>query len=195
MKILLLYSLVLISVLCAGQTTKKLPTNELRKDSTEIVNLLKQVYEWHDKNQSKLTDFDVIVKDSFQTAINYDSFNKTFEAIKKTNLFSTSFLINYKKIANLLNFKLTNASPKYPNEINFAYQDEDSWTHFQDDAGQYWKTLKISHFTLFTDKASLTWSVKIGSWTSEKYLVKFEKEKGIWKLSYLEGFDIDKYYK
>jgi hypothetical protein len=195
MKILTLYLLLLISSLSTGQTIKKLPTNNRTSDSTEIINLLKQVYKWHDNNQNKLIDFDVIVKDSFQTALNYLSFNKTFEAIKKTNFFSTSFINNYKKIADRINFKLTTAHPKYPNEINFAYQDADPWTYFQDDADKYWETFKISNFVLSTDKASLKWNVKIKSWTSEKYAVKFEKENGFWKLSYLEGFDIDKYYK
>ncbi len=195
MKILTLYSLLFISFFSFGQTTKTLPRNNRIHDSTEIINLLKKVYEWHNKNQSKLIDFDVIVKDSFQTGINYDSFNKTFAAIKKTNFFSTSFINNYKKIADYINFKLTNANPKYPNEINFAYQDEDTWTHFQDDAGQYWKTFKISNLALLTDKASLKWCIKNGICKSNKYVVKFEKENGMWKLSYLEGFDLDKYYK
>lgn len=195
MKLLVLYLLLLISFLSNGQTTKPLSINNRTYDSTQIVNLLKQVYAWHDKNQSNLPDFDVIVKDSFQTAINYDSFNRTFAAIKKTNFFSSSFINNYKKIADKINYRLINANPKYLNEINFSYQDQDPWTYFQDDAGQYWKIFKISNVIISPDKASLYWRVRIGTWSSDKYAVRFEKENGIWKVSYLEGFDLEKYYK
>jgi len=164
-------------------------------DSVEIIKLLREVYQWHDKNQNKLSDFDVIVKDSFQTSLNYESFNKTFEAIKRTNYFSSTFLNNYKKIADYINNKLTTANPKYQDKINFSCQEADPWTNFQDEAGNYWNNFKITDYKSSSDSASLQWQIKIDDWTSEKYPMKFVKENGKWKVSYLEGFDMGKYYK
>jgi hypothetical protein len=162
-------------------------------DSTEIVKLLKEVYKWHDQDRSNLIDFDIIVKDSFQTGLNFKSFNNKFDALKKTNFFSQSFLDNYKKIGMYINNKLTNANPKYLNEINFAFQDADPWTGFQDDAPNFWNDFIIVDFKSSFDSASLKWSIK--DWTSEKHPVKFSKENSKWKVSYIEGFDMDEYYK
>jgi len=164
-------------------------------DSAALVSLLKNVFKWHDKNQSKLSDFDIVVKDSFQTGLNFESFNKTFEAIKKTNFFSASFLNNYRKIGEYINNKLTNAHPRYLNEINFACQEADSWTGFQDDAPNFWNDLIINDYRSSSDSASLTWWIKMNNWTSEKNPVRFVKENGEWKVSYMEGFDMDKYYR
>ncbi len=66
-------------------------------DSVELMHLLKGIYQWHAKDQGSLIDFALIVKDSFQTGINYDAFNKTFRALKQTNYFSISFMENKKK--------------------------------------------------------------------------------------------------
>lgn len=159
------------------------------------MNLLKTVYRWHDKNQGNLTDFDVIVKDSFQTGLNYDSFNKTYNTIKQTDYFSSSFIDNYKKIADYVNHKLTSANPKYLNEINFSFQDADPWTGFQDDSPEYWEQFKISDYQSSANSATLKWWIQAKDWATDKYAVGFSKENGKWKVSYLEGFDMSKYYK
>jgi hypothetical protein len=161
-------------------------------DSVELLNLLKSVYKWHAKNQAKYSDFDVIVKDSFQTGINYESFNKTFSALQQTNYFSTSFLDNYKKIADYVNNKLTTANPKYLNEINFSFQDADPWTGFQDDFQDFRDKLKITNYSADKNFASLIWRVQDNDWTSEKYAVRFTKENSKWRVAYLEGFDFVK---
>jgi hypothetical protein len=159
-------------------------------DSVEILSLLKSVYKWHAKNQSNHLDFDVIVKDSFQTGINYETFNKTFSALQQTNYFSTSFLDNYKKIADYVNNKLTTANPKYLNEINFSFQDTDPWTGFQDDFRDFWDQLVITDYRADKNSASLIWRVQTNDWTSEKYAIRFTKENNKWRIAYLEGFDI-----
>lgn len=169
-------------------------TNSEKSDSLEIVSLLKDVYKWHDQNQKELPDFDVVSKDSFQVGLNYNSFNKTFDAIKKTNYFSAAFLNNYKRLGDCINKKLANANPKYLNEINFPYQESDSWTYFQDDAPEFWNKFTINDFKLTSDTASLKWQIHGEGWSSDKYPVKFVKADGKWKVSYMEGFDVNKYY-
>ncbi|MFL5739279.1 MAG: hypothetical protein ACJ75B_03610 [Flavisolibacter sp.] len=169
-------------------------TSFYKNDSLELVKLLQDVYKWHDQNQRELLDFDVVIKDSFQTGLNYKLFKRTFDAIKKSGYFSVSFLNNYKKIGEYINDKLANANPKYSNEINFACQEADPWTNFQDDAPDFWNKLKIVDFKSSLDQASLQWQTQIEDWSSEKYAVKFVKENGKWKVSYMDGFDMNKYY-
>jgi hypothetical protein len=179
----------------SAPTAQKIIAPTANNDSAEILNLLKSVYRWHAKNQSNLVDFDVIVKDSFQVGLNYTTFNKTFSALKQTNYFSTSFADNYKKIADYINNKLTTASPKYLNEINFPSQDADPWTGFQDDFPDFWDKFKITEYKSTKDSASLSWRAQTNDWTSEKYAVGFTKENGKWRVAYLEGFDIVNYRK
>jgi hypothetical protein len=164
-------------------------------DSVEVINLLRDVYRWHDKYQDSLTDFSIIVKDSFQVGLNYDSLNKTIGALKQTNYFSSSFLDDYKKLADFVNNKLINANPKYLNEINFDFQDADPWTGFQDSAPDYWDKFKITEYKSTAEAASLKWLIYTKDWSSEAYSVRFLKENGKWKVSYLEGFDLNKYKK
>jgi hypothetical protein len=167
------------------------PGRAVNHDSVAIVTLLKSVYKWHNENGSKLVDFDVIISDSFQTGLNYDSFNKTFKALKQTGYFSSSFIDNYKKIADSVNYKLTTANPKMLNEINFSFQDADPWTGFQDDFPDFWNHFIITDYKSTTGSVSLKWKAKTNDWTSPPYNAAFSKENGQWKVSYLEGFDIN----
>ena len=164
-------------------------------DSAQVITLLKEMYRWHDKNQDNGSDFSIIVKDSFQVGLNYDSLNKTIGALKRTNYFSSSFLDNYKKLADIVNHTLVNANPKYANEINFDFQDADPWTGFQDSDPDYWDKFRITDYRSSADSASLKWLIKTNNWSSDPYAVGFAKENGQWKVSWLEGFDLKKYAK
>jgi hypothetical protein len=164
-----------------------------QKDSIDVFNSVKKVYKWHDSAKNTLQDFSVIIVDSFQTGIDILAFQNTLKALKESHLFSNTFINNYKDLGELINTKLTTANPKYPNEINFAYQDADPWTFFQDDAGQYWDNFVISDFKLSSDKASFKWCIQEKYSTTVKYLVELVKENNKWVISYLDGFNKKSY--
>jgi hypothetical protein len=164
-------------------------------DSLEVIHLLQNVYKWHELNKSSVIDYEVLVKDSFQTGLNLQSVGKTLNAIKTTRYFSANFLNNYKEIAEIINNKLINANPKYLDEINFDYQEADPWTHFQDDPGEYWNNFKIAEFKLYHDSASLEWWLTEEHSEENRYLVKFVKENGRWVVDYLTGFNKNTYTK
>ena len=67
------FAILVVAVLAGCNQGNPAPQTENR-DSLEQLGLLKAVYQWHDKNQNRI-DFLVIVKNSFQTGLNYDSFN------------------------------------------------------------------------------------------------------------------------
>ncbi len=189
------YILPIISILLAScsqnRTNAKIDSNDSnwQKDSLEVINSLKHVYKWHDSAKSTLMDFSVLVVDSFQTGLDFPSFEKTVKALKKSHLFSSTFITNYRELGELINKKLTTADPKYLNEINFTYQDADPWTSFQDNVDQYWNGFKISDFALSSDSASLRWWLQEQYSKTDKYLVRLIKEDGKWVVSYLDGFD------
>jgi len=120
------------------------------------------------------------------------SLNHTIDGFKKTDYFSSDFLTNYFQIGLQLDSIIKNANPKYNgNEMNFGFEGADNWNGFQDEADDYWNKLLISDFKLTTKKASLKWWINtdIGLSSSNKYLVGFVKNNGLWKVSYLYGFD------
>ena len=190
MKPLLL--LLLIAVTGVGCDSKPAPQTD---DSTQVVSLLRNMYRWHDSQQANTTDFSIIVKDTAQVGLNYDSLTKTMGVLKQSNFFSQSFLDNYKALADLINNKLVKANPPLANEINFDFQDADPWTGFQDSDSAYWNKFRITEYRATADSVSLKWLIKTKDFSTDPYAVGFAKENGHWKVSSLEGFDLKKYNK
>jgi len=164
-------------------------SSDRQRDSLEVINSIKNVYKWHDSAKLELLDFSVLLADSFQTGLDLPSFEKTLKAIKESHLFSNAFITNYRELGELINHKLTTANPKYLNEINFAYQDADPWTYFQDDADSFWNNVIISDFSLSSDSASFKWHIQEKYSKTDKYLVKLVKENKKWVVAYLDGFN------
>src|ERR1035437_7866443 len=134
---LIFNSTLLITLLfsCTNSTGDKKPSNNFEQDSLKIIKLIKSVYQWHNSRIDQI-DYTVIVKDSFQVGIDSNNLKKSLKALKDTKYFSDVFLENYERIGRSADKKLKTA--KFYNEINFNFQDEDPWTYFQEDAGEYW---------------------------------------------------------
>ncbi|MDA6069979.1 hypothetical protein NJT12_10160 [Flavobacterium sp. AC] len=159
-------------------------------DKQQLESLLRKTYEWIETKSSKM-DFDVVEnkKGDKYIGLNLKAHTKRLEELKKTNFFAQEFLDNYNKIGlkigdNLKTNKmeyLVGDLPPYGNDANM-------WCDCQDSPDEYWKTMKISIVKIDNNKATLNWT-----WTEwkdkSKYNVKAIKENGIWKISYLEGFD------
>jgi hypothetical protein len=193
MRILLLsLSIAVIAVGCNSKPANPAPQAD---DSTQIISLLKDMYRWHDSSQVAVSDFFIIVKDTAQIGVNFDSLSRRISILKQTNYFSQSFLDNYKALADLIDNKLVKANPPLANEINFDFQDADPWTGFQDSDSSYWNRFQIANYRSTPDSASLKWFIKTKDWSSDPYAAGFKKENGQWKVASLEGFDIKKYNK
>lgn len=158
-------------------------TNE---DSIKITSLIKEVYKWYSKEGS-LVYFDVIVKDSFQIGLDTLKLEKSINELESTNYFSSDFIENYEKIGKTLDNKLRTG--KYYNEINFNFQDADVWTNSQDAESDLWKDLKVRNLIIKKNRATFKWYTE---YMDYGYLVKMQKEKDTWKVSYLEGLDYEK---
>ncbi len=176
-------------IFCSCNFSKKSDAERVYADSVEISGLLQKVYQWHDKNKDRITDYDVIVKDSFQVGIDTAKLMFAVNELKKTTFFTDGFIKNYERIGRETDYKLKHDTVKYYNEINFSFQDADPWTYFQDDAGNYWDSLKIHNLAINGDTASLGWTIQDIP-INESYIVKFKREQNGWKIAYLKGFDL-----
>jgi hypothetical protein len=152
-------------------------------DSIKISNLIREVYKWYSKNGSQIY-FDVIVKDSFQVALDTLKFEKSLSKLKGSNYFSSDFIKNYEKIGKSVDNKLRTG--KYYNEINFNFQDYDIWTYSQDNEIDLSENLKVKELVVNGSQATLKWYTDNNDFG---YLVKLKKENDTWKVSYLEGLE------
>jgi hypothetical protein len=175
-------ALILIS--CSSYENNKKATTD---DSMKIHSVLRQVYQWHEtKNNGQ--GFDVIVKDTLQVGLDTTQLRSYVAELAKTNLFADIFIEHYKKIVRRTDYKLRFDTVKYYNEINFAFQDGDPWTWFQDNAGNYWDNLQIHDLIINSDTASLKWTINNMD-AKDAYLVKLKRDNNTWKVTYLRGFD------
>jgi hypothetical protein len=177
-------SMIFICLGCNHLSNSESKSNKDNLDSTEISNLIRDVYKWYIPNESQIY-FEVIVKDSFQVGIDTLKLKKAIINLKGSKYFSSDFIKNYERIGMAVDYKLKKG--KYYNEINFTFQDADIWTSSQEDESNLWKILKIKDLQINRDQASLKWYREDNK--DFGYLVKMKKEDGIWRISYLEGLD------
>lgn len=163
-------------------------------DSIELTNLVRNLYEWHEKKYRN-NGFSLKVNspsDSIFTGIDWDIYNKEVEIYKKTNFFSDEFLDRYKTIALTIDSSIKKASLKWRNKndgIPIWDTDADDWCSCQDYPDNYWEKLTLNNFTYDNDVMTFYWTW--GSNSQKQYEMKAKKINGVWKISYMEGF---KYY-
>ena len=166
-------------------------------DSTQLTTLIRNIYEWH---ETKYRNVGFPFKgssptDSVFTGIDWDAYNKESETFKKTNFFSQEFLNRHRAIATAIDSSIKKASVKWRNSndgIPLWSTDADDWCGCQDSPDEYWKQLSINNLKLSNNSAVFNWAwgIKEGIDPPFTYKMKAEKENGVWKISYMDGFSL-----
>lgn len=168
-----------------------LAKKESDADSIILKNLIIKLLNWSETDETP--DFDVFVnseEDSIYTGIHWATHKKRLNQLEKTGFFTESFLQNYQNIAEFLDKELKQNSEKYyAGEIPPYSNDANIWCNCQDYPEDWEKNIIIVHLNMDTNTANFQWS-----WDNENYYsVKAEKDNCLWKISYLEHFDIKNY--
>lgn len=168
-------------------------------DKEQIIQLVKQVYKWHDADSSKndmvcLTD----LADSIYVGVDMEKQKLRSQELRNTGLFSDEFINNYYKIAETIDQNLRNK--KYGDEwlvgdLPPFGSGADAWCKCQDyPYDNPWDKINIKFISLDDEKSTLTWTWGDTEWGKGfEYEVRVVKEGGLWKVSYLEGFDYEKF--
>lgn len=186
-----------------------LATNEksanTARDKEEIKTLIRQVYKWRETQKSSLNDMIKDDKGTIYTGVNLDQLKLYIKKLTETNLFANEFIDNYNKIYLAIDKKLKN------NEFEWLVGDlppfgnnADPWCNCQDvpyDEPNPWDLIEVEIINLQSDKGELNW--KWGKpelngspgWKEFTYNFRVVKEKGKWKIAYLEGFSFDEFSK
>jgi hypothetical protein len=103
--------------------------------------------------------------------------------------FSQTFIDNYDKIGMSIHKQLADGKMEWTMGDMAPFEGVDPWTRSQDTPNEYWKNIKLDKVSINNNVASFVWVVEgLG-----EYQTKAEKEAGVWKIAYLEGFDEKQY--
>lgn len=170
-------------------------------DFREIETLIRNVYIWHDNRNP--TDIGLIADSSDSAYIGYDinDLNQATQDLEESDFFTEEFIENYASIHLAVDKKLKKKEiewliGRYPNFGSGA----EPWCNCQDvpyDEPNPWSELEVSTISQTSEKGSFYWkwggiikSTDAG-WYAHKYHFKTEKVNGKWKVSYLEGLNLE----
>jgi hypothetical protein len=197
-------SSIYLSFLCCSQdrktTTKvksKTETNIKQSSDKELEELEKIVYKvfvWSDT--TRIVVLAPLIGDSSRRPIGFDSsqIKSNINAFIDSDLFSNDFIENYMRIIEEIDFKIRNS--KYTN-VDW-YIDElpvfkfasgwNPWCCCQCECSK--DNYEVIVDELVADKCIIR--IKRGSTSSWiDFTIKLQKEKGFWKVTYMEGFDYE----
>lgn len=163
-------------------------------DSIELTLLVKKIYKWHQTVKTKYNGFKPLKRDpsdTLYTSIDLEENKKSIEELKETGFFSDSFLNDYRNIAVRMNKELQDGSSQWPEgELATFDGDADAWCNCQDfPVDDYWNIIKLNALNIINNSAQFKWT-----WGHDFYYnTKATKENSAWKISYLQGFDMDAY--
>jgi hypothetical protein len=149
------------------------------------------MYAWHETKSSQ-NDFDPITdsRDSLYIGINLVNHNQRIKELIKADFFSQKFIDDYNTIALSIDKGLKdNALEWFVGDMPPYTNDANPWCNCHDNPEKYWETITLKNVVLDKNTASFEWT-----WGDDfKYKVKATRESNMWKISYLEGFDVDSF--
>lgn len=175
--------------LAAINTTAKLP--DRKSDSVALRNLLIAIYKWYEKNEY-VNHNNLMIKSRIM-GIDTVKLDSAIQDMKKTDFFSNEFLKNYKQIGLRVNQMMERDSTLSMVGIAFPFQDYDTWNGSQGTVPGWIDDITIHDLSLSATSSSLSWMVKNDSMELSPMKVKFKREKGKWKLTFLEFMDLNMY--
>ncbi len=169
------------------------PLTEAEKsDSIKLTALVRALYKWNETNLQN-NAFKPVMKnpsDTLYSGIDLDKNNASINDLKKTGMFTDDFLADYRAIAVRMDKELKDGSSSWSVGMLSEFQDNvNPWCQCQDPY-IFWEKLKLNDIRFNNDEVSFNWK-----WGDEfSYKIKAKKEGGIWKISYMMGFDMNWYW-
>ena len=164
---------------------------EINQDSITLTDLVINVYAWREKVNHQ-EDFTVMADDSdtAYTGIDWKAFDAHLSSLVESAYFHTQFIDNHKKIAQQIDDDLKKGKIVWlVDDISPFGNGANPWCNCQDYPNEYWKIITLVDLKIDNEKANFSWTWGNGFY----YKASAIKESGVWKISYLEGFDFNKY--
>lgn len=164
-------------------------------DKEKIVRIVHQLYKWREIQDSGY-DFDVLGNGERYTSIDKQALEKRLKVLKDSNLFANEFLQNYSQIAMEIDRGLSTGETVYLEGTFPPYGTGGSpWTETQDVSDDaYWDNINIENIAINGNEATLQWFWPL-SFSSKGYKMEMVKDNDDWRVSHMERFDINKFFK
>jgi hypothetical protein len=189
------------------EQTENLQEGQIMTDEEQIQNLIRNVLKWADtKNAVNLWTLLADDKDSLCIGLNMKEHKKSLNKLKKTDFFAKEFIENYNQIIQTLDKKIRNNEfgeisldglPPFifASDINpwcscqeYPYEDPNVWD------------VEIEIISLNNEKGELKYkcgekAIADPKWGQDmkdfRYKFSVKREDNKWKISYMEGFDLE----
>ncbi len=210
MKILRFWAIILISAISsysysgmsanASETENAISLDD--KDKAEIKQLIRKALKWVDK-ESSLHLYPLLKENptGFYLGFDLDEHKKNLKKLESSQFFSAAFFDNYNNIYQALDRKLRDKEIEWRvGELPPFGNNANPWCNCQDvpyDKPNPWESIEVDFVGDENGRVSAlwTWGSLKGEVEEElkKHPYRFDvvKEKGKWKIDYLEGFDFD----
>jgi len=183
MKITLLIFLMAINANCFAQA-----------DSVKVADLVRKAYQWHNRQITEDKGFDprkAHSRDTLYNDIDLKAVNFMVNKYRNSGFFDDEFLNNYKALALRMDKELREKKAKWiEGGLPPFNHDADPWCNCGNAPGTYWQKIKILSVTIVSGRADVIWTWGSGL----RYHVQAKKLSGLWKLTYLEGYDRKRYH-
>ncbi|WP_457287837.1 hypothetical protein [Pedobacter sp. UYP24] len=184
------FLLILVALSCSAKETKTTTTPNAK---VELTKLIRKLYKWHEEVKIHAEGFKPLkAKPSAElySHIDLKENDRAIIELRKTGFFSESFLANYRAIAVKMNSQLLSGKSSWRDgEIASFSKDADDWCNCQDSPENYFDKITLTDIKSQKDHVTFSWT-----WGDVFfYKASAIKVGQIWKISYLEGFDINTY--
>ncbi|MDP9081844.1 MAG: hypothetical protein M3O71_30900 [Bacteroidota bacterium] len=174
------------------QTTRNIVANT-NDDSVKLTKLVRDIYKWHETKHLEKDGFKPQKSnptDTLFTGIDLIENEEAIKELRNTGFFADDFLNDYRNIAVRMDKELRDGSSLWPEgEMPTFDTDADVWCNCQDSPDKYWEKLTLADIKFNKSEVSFKWT-----WGDNFYYkAKAKKEDSAWKISYLEGFDMNAY--
>lgn len=166
--------------------------NSPKTDSISLQNLTQQLYKWLETNKNGgdfipvETDEKTLVYKEIDVAIH----EKRIADFEKSGFFASDFIKLYNEIANEMNLALKKGTVWEKGSFSPFDNGANPWCNCQDvPSDDYYNYLTINDLKIRENIATFVWKwTESSAWNDFSYQVKAKKEKGIWKIASLQGF-------
>lgn len=180
-----------------SSVTQTVAKQNITEDSIVLVDIVKRLYKWHVTQRLTFEGFKPVKlnsTDSLYKGIDLRENQKSVDELKGTGLFTEDFLKGYRNIALRMDKELRDGSSLWPEGDLPSFNDDvDEWCDCQDSpVDDYWTIIKLTNIQINNNEAHFSW-IWQGDSTRQPYRMALVKENDMWKINYMQGFDM-KYY-
>ncbi len=200
LKIALLLCTITFLISCKGETKPenaadaKTEIREADPDRQEITRLVKDMYKWHDTVKTH-NAFRPFIKDSL--IVGYDRIGQSLYVMQLDNsgYFANEFMDNMAKIFNKQDELLRSGEAQWHegDMPPFGGSDVNPWCNCQDQPTEDYDKIHVVVEKMTDEAAEIYWN-----WTGfgedreqEHYHIRVVREKGKWKIAWMEGWDYE----